>query len=101
VSERTTLSVNDVPIKLDYFVEGYLFHVVSGIMASLHDTGEVNELTLNLDNDGQVEIRLNGSPVELKYFPIEIIRSTLLGIVAPLKGVEGAPVERLELTINT
>jgi hypothetical protein len=82
-------------------VENYLFHVVSGIMASLHDTGEINELTLNVDNEGQVDIQLNGGPVELKYFPIEIIRNTLFGAVAPLKGVEGAPVNKLELTIST
>jgi hypothetical protein len=100
VSERTTLSVNDVPIKLDYFVENYLFHVTSGILASLHDTGEIRELTLKVDNEGRVDIQLNGSQVELKYFPIEIIRSTLFGAIAPLKGVDGA-VERLKLTINT
>lgn len=100
MSERTALSVNDVPIKLDEFVEGYLFHMVSGIMASLRDTGDIKELALNIDNEGQVEIRLNGSQVELKYFPIEIIRSTLMGALAPLKGVEGE-VDRVELTINT
>jgi hypothetical protein len=100
LSERTTLSVNDVPVKLDYFVEGYIYHVVSGILGSLRDTDEIKSLSLNIDNEGQVTIQLNGSEIELKYFPVEIIRSTIMGAIAPLKGVEGE-VDRVEITIDT
>ena len=99
MTRRIELSVNDVPIDLDYFVSGYIDHVMGGIIASLHDTGEINDLTLNIDTGGQVSISLNGADVPLTYFPVEIIRSTMMGMVAPLKGVSGASVNRLELSI--
>jgi hypothetical protein len=99
MTRRIGLSVNDVPINLDYFVEGYIDHVIDGILASLRDTGEWESLVLAIDNEGQVTISLNNSDIPLKYFPMEIIRSTILGMVSTLKGVEGE-VNRLEITIS-
>ena len=99
MTRRISLSVNDVPINLDYFVESYIDHVVGGIMASLKDTGEVENLELAIDNEGQVTINLNNADVPLKYFPVEIIRSTVLGMITPLKGVDGE-VNHLEITVS-
>ena len=98
MSKQISLSVNDVPIKLDYFVHDYIEHVVSGVLASLKDTEEIESLKLSIDNEGRVTINLNDSVVPLKYFPNEIIKSTILGVVSPLKGV--GEVNRLELTIG-
>lgn len=98
MTRRISLSVNDMPIKLDYFVQEYIVHVIGGIVASLKDTQEIESLELNIDNEGQVTIKLNGADVSLKEFPNDIIRSTILGVVAPLKGV--GEVNRLELTIG-
>ena len=98
MTRQISLSVNDVPIELDYFVQEYIDHVVGGIMASLKDTGEIESLQLNIDNEGQVIINLNDADVPLKYFPNDIIKSTILGMVAPLKGV--SEVDRLEITIS-
>jgi len=39
MTRQISLSVNDAPINLDYFVHNYIDHVVGGILASLHDTG--------------------------------------------------------------
>jgi len=64
----------------------------------LHDTGEIESLELSLDNEGQVSIKLNGADVSLKEFPNDIIKSTILGMVASLKGV--GEVDRLEITIR-
>ena len=100
MTRRVSLSVNDMPIDLDYFVENYLDHVAGGIISSLKDTGEIQNLELTIDNEGQVTITLNGADVPLKYFPIEIIKSTIEGMVAPLKGVEG-PVNTLQLNIES
>ena len=88
MARNVTLSVNNVPINLDYFVSGYIDSVIGGIVASLHDTGEIDSLELAIDNEGQVSITLNNSDIPLKYFPNYIIKSTVLGMVAPLKGVE-------------
>jgi hypothetical protein len=95
---QVSLTVNDVPIKLDHFVREYLENVVRAIIASLKDTGEIENLKLAIDNEGQVSINLNGADVPLKSFPDEIIRSTILGMVSPLKGV--GEVNRLEITIG-
>jgi len=99
MTRQVSLSVNDVPINLDYFVHSYIDHVVGGIVASLHDTGEIERLELSLDNEGQVSIKLNGADVSLKEFPNDIIKSTILGMAAPLKGVD-VGIDRLELSIT-
>jgi len=99
VTRQVSLSVNDMSIDIDYFVENYLDHVLGGIISSLKDTGEIQNLELAINNEGEVTITLNGADVPLKYFPIEIIKSTVEGIVAPLKGVEG-PVKTLKLNIE-
>ena len=99
MTKQISLSVNDVPIKLDEFVEGFIYHVVRGIMASLKDTGEIESLELSIDNEGNVTINLNNSAVPIKYFPNEIIKSTIMGMIAPLKGV--GEVDRLQLTISS
>lgn len=98
MASQVSLSVNDVPIKLDYFVHEYIEHMVGGILASLRDTSEIERLELSIDNEGQVTIKLNNSAIPLKYFPNEIIKSTILGMVSTLKGVK--EVDRLEITIG-
>lgn len=101
MAKNVTLSVNNVPINLDYFVSEYIKSVVGGILASLHNTGEIDTLELAIDNEGQVSITLNNSDVPLKYFPNDIIRNTIFGMVAPLKGVESIEdINALEITIS-
>jgi hypothetical protein len=99
VTRQISLSVNDIPIKLEYFVEGYVDHVIGGIIASLKDTGEIKSLELTIDNQGQVKIDLNGADVPIGYFPVEIIRNTLTGMVSTLKGVDKG-IDWLELKIS-
>lgn len=99
MTRKISLSVNNKPIKLDYFVEGYIDHVVGGIIASLKDTGAIKDLALDIDNTGQVTITLNGADVPLGYFPVELIRNTLTGMVSSLKGVD-KEMDTLELKIN-
>jgi hypothetical protein len=88
VTRQVSLAVNNMPIKLDYFVENYVDHVIGGIVGSLHDTGQIDTLELSIDNEGQVRIQLNNADVPLKSFPMEIIKSTIEGIILPLKGVD-------------
>jgi len=98
MTRQVSLSVNDVPINLEYFVEEYLDHVIGGILASLKDTEEIASLALSINNEGQVTINLNDADVPIKYFPNEIIKSTILGMVSTLKGVD--EIDRLEITIK-
>jgi hypothetical protein len=99
VTRNISLSVNNTPIKLDYFVEGYLDHVTVGIIASLKGASEIKDLELNIDQDGIVTVNLNGADIPLNFFASEIIKSTVTGMVTPLKGVEGA-IDKLQLKIE-
>jgi hypothetical protein len=102
MSKQVSLSVNDVAIKLDFFVRDYIEKVTGGILASLKDTGEIESLELTIDNEGQVAINLNGADVPLKYFPNELIKSTIAGMVSILKGVDEVKgVNTLELSIRS
>ncbi len=99
MTRKINLSVNDTPIKLDYFVAGYLDHVTGGIIASLKGTGEIKDLELDIDDDGIVTLALNGADIPLNYFATEIVKSTVEGMMKPLKGVDG-PVNSVELKIE-
>ena len=101
MTREITLTVNDTPIKLDYFVAGYLDHVTGGILNSLKDTGEIKTVNLTIDKEGQVKINLNKADLPINYFVEEIVRSTYAGVIAPLKGVEkDKPLKTLELNIK-
>lgn len=91
------LTVNDVVIQTDYFVERFVDHTVSGMIESLEGTGQIQDLKLSLDGD-DIEISLNGAPVPTNFFVNKIFKSTLLGMVSVLKGF--TPGNKLYLTIR-
>jgi hypothetical protein len=88
MARKTSLIVNNIPIELDSFVEGYVYHVIAGILASLKGTGTIKKLELYVDGNEQVKIILNGVNVPLNFFATDIIRNTLAGMVSNLKGVD-------------
>ncbi len=87
MARKTSLTVNNVPIELNPFVEGYVYHIAVGILNSLKDTGSIKRLELDIDSDGQVGITLNGARVPCNVFVMDIIHNTLTGMVSNLKGV--------------
>ena len=92
------LTVNDLPIKTDYFVAEFIDHTVSGIIESLEGTGKINKLHLIIEGD-IVDINLNGVNVPVNAFTGKIIRATIIGMVSPLKGVNGA-IKKLSIVLN-
>jgi hypothetical protein len=98
MTEKTTLQVNGTPIVLDHFVLAFIEHTVIGMLGSLKNTGLVSTLTLSIEGD-KVKIVLNGKAVRTNEFSSKIIKSTLLGMVSPLKGVVG-PVNNLNIEIE-
>jgi hypothetical protein len=96
-SRIVTLRVNEEPIEIDYFVQGYLDHVVTGILAALQGTGTVKEAEVSVHKDS-VDITLNGSKIPLNEFVNTIVRNTLVGMVSSLKDV--TVVYKLELHIT-
>ncbi len=97
MTRQITLQVNETPINLDYFVEGFVDHTLSGIVAALKGTGEIVNLDVAIDRES-VSVTLNGAGVPVNLFASKIIRSTLTGLVSSLKGVGVA--EKIAVTIR-
>jgi hypothetical protein len=99
MDRKISITVNDVPLEFNEFVEAYFYHVTGGIVASLKDTGVIKKLKLDIDKSGDVKLNLNGKDISLNIFVVEIVRNTLSGMVANLKGVSGK-VKTLSLKIE-
>jgi len=85
-TRQISLSVNDVPIEIDYFVQGFIDHIMGGILVNLEGTGEIKTLDVSIEGD-EVRINLNGAVVPINPFVNKIIRNTVAGMVSSLKGV--------------
>lgn len=85
-SKQVSLYVNDALIEIDYFVQGFIDHVISGILTALRGTCRIKNLALLIEEDA-VNIDLNGSAVPINEFVNRIIRNTVVGMVTSLKGV--------------
>jgi hypothetical protein len=83
---KLNLSVNNIAIHTDYFVEGFIDHVVSGIIEALEGTDKINDLDLSISG-GQTTINLNGNLVPLNVFTAKIIKNTIIGMVSSLKEI--------------
>lgn len=94
---QVSLSVNDAPIVLDNFVQGYIDHVVGGILASLKGTGAIKKVDLTIKGD-QVSIVLNNAAVPLNPFATRIIHTTMVGMISSLHGVH--TIKRMQVSIN-
>ena len=44
MTRRINLSVNEVPVEIDYFVQGFIDHTVAGMIAALEGTGEITAM---------------------------------------------------------
>jgi len=86
ISRQVALSVNDVAIELDDFVQTFIDHVVTGMLAGLKDTGEIRNVDL-LITGGTVTVSVNESNVPINPFVEKIMRQTIAGMVSSLKGV--------------
>ncbi len=93
------LKVNDEIIDMDYFVSDYVHRVTAGILESLKDAGQIKTLEMTIAENGDTSTNLNGAPLEMNPFVQKITRSTVFGMVSPLKGVT-LPIKTVRLTIK-
>ena len=96
-SEQVSLSVNDSPIQLEGFVRKFIIEVMTGIVTTLKETGEIQSLKLSIEGEA-TQINLNGALVPVIPFVGKFIRNTVIGMVTPLKGV--GQIDRLEINIT-
>jgi hypothetical protein len=96
-SKQVNLYVNEAPIEIDYFVQGFIDHVISGMLSALRGTCRIKNLDFSVEGNA-VNIDLNGSMVPINEFVNKIIRNTVLGMVTSLKGV--GEVKKLKIEIS-
>jgi hypothetical protein len=85
-SRQIELYVNDASIEIDYFVEGFIDHIMDGIIGALKGTRPIKDLDILIDGN-KANIELNGSVVPLNAFANKIVKDTVVGMVTSLKGV--------------
>ena len=96
-SKQVNLYVNEAPIEIDYFVQGFIDHVISGMLSALRGTCRIKNLDFSVEGD-TVNINLNGLMVPINDFVNKIIRNTVVGMVTSLKGV--GEVKKLKIEIS-
>ena len=97
MTRQVSLSVNDVPIALDYFAQGFIDHTTGGMLSALEGIGEIKNMDISIEGD-KVTINLNNAVVPVNLFDSKIIRNTIAGMVSSLKGV--AAINRMNIRIN-
>ncbi|MFH0941608.1 MAG: hypothetical protein V1823_01075 [Chloroflexota bacterium] len=85
-SRRVSLSVNDAPVPLDYFIQSLTDHVVTGIILALEGIGEANAVELAV-TPAAVSLKVNGAAVPTNAFVSRVITNTVFGLASSLKGV--------------
>ena len=97
MTREVSLLVNDTPIVIDSFVQDFIYHTVSGMLAALKGTGEIEFLDIAIDGD-EVAINLNNEPVPTNPFVSTFIRNTVVGMVSSLKGVSNT--QKIDISIG-
>ena len=97
MTRRIRLSVNDSPIEMDYFVQGFIDHTVYGMVSSLEGIKDIGDIEIEI-NGNDVNIFVNEKAVPLNDFVATIVSSTVRGMVSSLKGIEKT--ERIKIAIQ-
>lgn len=86
MTKRISLSVNDVPIEMDYFVQRFVDHTVGGVVSSLEGVADMHDIEVRI-NGNDVSVSVNSDDVPLNEFASAIVGNTVRGMVSSLKGV--------------
>jgi len=97
MTRQVSLSLNDQPVELDYFVQGFIDHTIGGMLATLKGTGEIKDLDISLEGD-EITINLNSAAVPTNPFVSKIITNTIMGMVSSLKGA--GEIRSVKITIE-
>lgn len=96
-TSEISLSVNDAAVELNEFVQGFIDHVVGGMLSALRDTGDISSVQVSIEED-RIDINLNNTEVPINPFVSDIIRNTIIGMVSSLRGVREA--KRISINIK-
>ena len=96
MTREISLMVNDQPIELDYFVQGFIDHTICGVLAGLKGADGMKTMSISIEGDN-VAININDTPLPTNPFVSKIVKNTIVGMVSSLKGVSEP--NRLKLVI--
>ena len=96
-SQKVSLSISDVPIPIEDFVQEFINKVIIGMLSVLKGVDEIRSVDLSFDGS-EVVINVNDNVVPSNGFVNEFIRNTVTGMVTSLKGVD--QVDKLEISIT-
>ena len=97
MTRAISLSVNDVPIDLDDFVQEFIDRTVSGMLSALEGVGEIKILEISIEGE-KVSVNLNDAVVPINPFVNKIVKITIVGMVSSLKGV--GEINRMNISIR-
>jgi len=86
MTRQVILLVNNLPIELDYFVQGFIYHTIAGMLESLEGTGKMQSADIAVEGD-KTTVRVNEAVVPTNPFVSKIFKNTIVGMVSSLKGV--------------
>ena len=93
MTKQVSLLVNDSPIPIDYFVQGFIDHTLSGMVSGLEGTPktikEIRKIDLAVDNH-KVKVILNGEDIPINAFVNKLIGNSVTGMISSLKGIDSA-----------
>lgn len=99
MAKQVSLAVNGISVEMNPFVQGFVEHVVEGVIGALHGTGPIGTLQMAIDKDQQVAMNLNNAQVPLSPFVNKIVYGTIAGMVAQLKEV--GQIDTLKIDIKS
>ena len=86
MTRQVILLVNNLPIDLDYFVQGFMDHTIAGMLESLEGTGKPQSADITLEGN-RTTVIVNEAVIPTNPFVSKIIKNTIVGMVSSLKGV--------------
>ena len=97
MTKQISLTVNEQPIELDYFVRDFIDHAIHGVLTSLRGTGEMRDVEISIEGD-KLAINLDNTLLPTNPFVTKFVRNTILGMVSSLKGV--GEINRVNIVIK-
>ena len=97
MTREVKLLVNDQPVEIDYFVQGFIDHTTGGVLAGLEGVGRIESATVSIEGD-EVTINLNNALLQINPFVSKIIKNTIVGMVSSLKRVSN--VDKVKISIK-
>ncbi|MFC2062815.1 hypothetical protein ACFLS8_02590 [Chloroflexota bacterium] len=97
MTKAVILMVNEEPIEIDYFVQGFIDHTIRGIVSALEGVGEAEHIGILIEGD-DIEISVNNTQLPVNPFVCAITTNTIKGMVKSLKGVN--EVKTIKISIS-